>query len=78
MGKQSQLLLQPTKVELGLQVGVEFDKNIKLGNLAEPHRTPPPPLWAQLSGGKTLILSGACLAGVCWLSQGCLTGPVLA
>ena len=24
-GKQSQLLLQPTKVELGLQVGVEFD-----------------------------------------------------
>ena len=29
MGKQSQLLLQPTEVELGLQVGVEFDKNIK-------------------------------------------------
>ena len=27
MGKQSQLLLQPTEVELGLQVGVEFDKN---------------------------------------------------
>ena len=27
VGKQSQLLLQPTKVELGLQVGVEFDKN---------------------------------------------------
>ena len=26
-GKQSQLLLQPTKVELGLQVGVEFDNN---------------------------------------------------
>ena len=26
-GKQSQLLLQPTKVELGLQVGVEFDKS---------------------------------------------------
>ena len=27
MGKQSQLLLQPTEVELGLQVGVgEFDK----------------------------------------------------
>ena len=25
MGKQSQLLLQPTEVELGLQVGVEFD-----------------------------------------------------
>ena len=25
MGKQSQLLLQPTKVELGLQVGEEFD-----------------------------------------------------
>ena len=25
MGKQSQLLLQPTKDELGLQVGVEFD-----------------------------------------------------
>ena len=24
--KQSQLLLQPTEVELGLQVGVEFDK----------------------------------------------------
>ena len=28
MGKQSQLLLQPTEVELGLQVGVEFDKMI--------------------------------------------------
>ena len=26
MEKQSQLLLQPTEVELGLQVGVEFDK----------------------------------------------------
>ena len=26
MGKQSQLLLQPTEVEFGLQVGVEFDK----------------------------------------------------
>ena len=28
MGKQSQLLLQPNEVELGLQVGVEFDKII--------------------------------------------------
>ena len=27
-GKASQLILQPTKVELGLQVGVEFDKSI--------------------------------------------------
>ena len=27
MGKQSQLLLQPTEVELGLQVGLEFDNN---------------------------------------------------
>ena len=27
MGKQSQLLLQPTEVEMGLQVGVEFDNN---------------------------------------------------
>ena len=27
MGEQSQLLLKPTEVELGLQVGVEFDKN---------------------------------------------------
>ena len=26
-GKQSQLLLQPTKVDLGMQVGVEFDKS---------------------------------------------------
>ena len=26
MGKQSQLLLEPTEVQLGLQVGVEFDK----------------------------------------------------
>ena len=25
VGKQSQLLLKPTEVELGLQVGVEFD-----------------------------------------------------
>ena len=25
VGKQSQLILKPTKVELGLQVGVEFD-----------------------------------------------------
>ena len=29
MGKQSQLLLKPTEVELGLQVRVEFDKRIK-------------------------------------------------
>ena len=29
-GKQSQLLLQPTEVEVGLQVGVEFDKIINL------------------------------------------------
>ena len=28
MGKQSQLLLKPTEVELGLQVGVEFDKSM--------------------------------------------------
>ena len=28
MGKQSQLLLKPTEVELGLQVGVEFAKNV--------------------------------------------------
>ena len=28
MGKQSKLLLQPTAVELGLQVGVEFGKII--------------------------------------------------
>ena len=27
MGKQSQLLLQPTEVELGLNVGVEFDNS---------------------------------------------------
>ena len=31
MGKQNQLLLQPAKVELGLQVGVEFDKNGGVG-----------------------------------------------
>ena len=30
-GKQSQLLLKPTEVELGLQVGVEFDKRSKNG-----------------------------------------------
>ena len=28
VGKKSQLLLQPTQVELSLQVGVEFDKNL--------------------------------------------------
>ena len=27
VGKQSQLLLKPTDVEFGFQVGVEFDKN---------------------------------------------------
>ena len=27
-GKQSKLLLQPPEVELGLQIGVEFDKKI--------------------------------------------------
>ena len=32
MGKQSQLLLQPTRVELGLQVGVEFDKKLSVGS----------------------------------------------
>ena len=34
MGKQSQLLLKPTEVELGLQVGVEFDKNNDVVNEA--------------------------------------------
>ena len=28
LGKQSQLLLQPTEVELGWQVGVAFDNNL--------------------------------------------------
>ena len=32
VGKQSQLLLKPTEVELGLQVGVEFD-NIQFCNI---------------------------------------------
>ena len=31
MEKQSQLLLQPTEVELGSQVGVEFDNNPHIG-----------------------------------------------
>ena len=30
MEKQSKLLLQPTKVELGLQIEVEFDKNLSI------------------------------------------------
>ena len=30
MGKKSQLLLKPTEVELGLQVGVEFDKMLQI------------------------------------------------
>ena len=35
MGKQSQLLLKPTEVELGLQVGVEFDnKNYAVDTLS--------------------------------------------
>ena len=33
VGKQSQLLLKPTEVELGLQVGVEFDKKHIFQNL---------------------------------------------
>ena len=33
MGKQSQLLLKPTEVELGLQVGVEFDDKQVLLNI---------------------------------------------
>ena len=33
MGKQSQLLLKPTELELGLQVGVEFDKNLDMDQL---------------------------------------------
>ena len=32
VGKQSQLLLQQTEVELGLQVGVEFDNEELLEN----------------------------------------------
>ena len=39
MGKQSQLLLQPTEVELGLQVGVqvgvEFDNQIGNSNQSD-------------------------------------------
>ena len=33
VGKQSQLLLKPTEVELGLQVGVEFDNDQCFKNL---------------------------------------------
>ena len=39
VGKQSQLLLKPTKVELGLQVGVEFDKK-KIGQRKLLKRVP--------------------------------------
>ena len=35
VGKQSQLLLQPTEVELGLQVGVKFDKRKGVKNMIE-------------------------------------------
>ena len=35
MGKQSQLLLQSTKIELGLQVGVEFDNTYEEYFLSE-------------------------------------------
>ena len=38
-GKQSQLLFQPIKVELGLQVGVEFDKSLKFKVTNVPTRT---------------------------------------
>ena len=38
MGKQSQLLLQPTKVELGLRVGVEFDKIKKCSRLKNENK----------------------------------------
>ena len=34
MGKQSQLLLQPIEVELGLQVGLEFDNIQNYAQLA--------------------------------------------
>ena len=39
MGKQSQLLLKSTEVELGLQVGVEFDKNDMKMHEASKHIT---------------------------------------
>ena len=41
MGKQSQLLLKPTEVGLGLQVGVEFDKIALMteGNRRNPTET---------------------------------------
>ena len=37
MGKQSQLLLKPTEVELGLQVGVEFDNTTQADTLQCMH-----------------------------------------
>ena len=40
IGKQSQLLLKPTEVELGLQVGVEFDNIDLLGQYC----------WVRLAG----------------------------
>ena len=44
VGKQSQLLLKPTEVELGLQVGVEFD-NIPLEKLVYAFKS----FWSALS-----------------------------
>ena len=39
MGKQSQLLLKPTEVELGLQVGVELDnKSERELKVAQPFK----------------------------------------
>merc|ERR1711875_24733 len=38
VGKQSQLLLKPTEVELGLQVGVEFDNTTTNQKEAQQHQ----------------------------------------
>ena len=58
VGKPSQLLLQPTKVELDLQVGVEFDNKLRsnIPKLCQTYRSYDPiltKLYWRVSGIKT-------------------------
>ena len=57
MGKQSQLLLQPTEVELGLQVGVKFDKRKGVMNIIGIFKNKKEVLQVLKLFGSTLTLT---------------------
>ena len=79
MAKQSKLLLHPTKVELGVQVGVEFD-NITIFQLGSRKRRKKGSVFSQTFKSREMKLLPLCLSdmvdmlrnGLGWIQISCL------